>query len=325
MSCFLNFPREIRDMIYAAILTEERPRPTLGEADWLFKYRRVFEPASARRGEYGCAYSLDEVPRTCANFMACNRQVHEEMKDAIFRAKKKGDLAAKLDCIAEDESFHYFTWLGISLVKTSTPNPVDSRPSFFPGWADRLLEKYRQCPQWTSGSGHPSCQSSSTLINELWVDIRIFGDRSGKWFRNTSPPDRTSWALCAAVKRILEKGPDFSRMEETANTVTVEELVLNVVTPPNVPKEKYLSEDYPLDGTKGGLVHPRTVAKELVDVWNKIWSGDEIKGVYYQVLLERVQRVRVCVDGDTYRVRELRLELERGQAERRRIAARVGW
>ena len=198
----------------------------------------------------------------------------------------------------------------------------------FPGWADKLLERYRSSPQWMLGSGcdnNGRDSSSTVVLGQLWVDVRLFGDRSGKWFRSTSPPDRTSWALCAVLKRILEKGPDFTRMEDSTNSVTVEEVVFNVVSPPNVPKERYLPEEFPLDGVKDGLVHPKTVAKELVDVWNKIWSGDEYKGVYYQVLLERIQRVRVCIDEETFRTRELRLELERGQAERRRIAARVGW
>jgi hypothetical protein len=43
------------------------------------------------------------------------------------------------------------------------------------------------------------------------------------------------------------------------------------------------------------------------------------------MLLERILKVRICMDGVLVRERELRLELERGQAERRRIAMRVGW
>jgi hypothetical protein len=105
----------------------------------------------------------------------------------------------------------------------------------------------------------------------------------------------------------------------------VDELVLNIVTPPDVPKGKYLEEDFPTDELRDGLVHPRTVAKELVDVWNRIWAADDYKGSFYQILLERIKRVRICINEETWRVRELRLELERGQAERRRIAARVGW
>lgn len=324
MPQFLDLPRELRDMIYLAIITAERPRPSLGEAQWLFRFRRVIEPQSSHRGEYGCAYSLEPRPSTCANFLQCNRQVHEELSRAIRLAKKKELMSVRLDCIAEDESFHYFTWLGIPLVKT-TWVMKEGRSRLMPEWADRMMEKYLACPHRVLSSGCLACGTPSTLIHQLWVDVRLFGDRSGKWFRNSNPPDRTSWAICAALKRIFDKGPDFSSMKQTANTTMVDELVLNVVTPPNISKEKLLAEDFPADGIKDGLVHPRTVAKELVDVWNKIWAGEDFKSSFYQILIERIKKVRVCVNEETWRVRELRTELERGQAERRRIAARVGW
>lgn len=326
---FLYLPREIRDMIYLFLLTSERPQPGLDEAEWLFKYRRVFD--NMQNGEYGCSYSLARAPKTpCAGILATSRQLNAEMNETIHRVKRKKDFCpdARLDCIAEDESFHYFTWRRISVVKTTTKKPLvlesegSSRMSMFP-WADRLFEKYMS---GLSNEGRDASSSSTAVaLGQLWIDVRLLGDRSGKWFRNSNPPNRTSWALCAALKRILEKGPDFSRKVNSAHTVTVEEVVFNVVPPLNVREEEFLPEGFPTDGMDNGVVHPKTVARELVDVWNKIWSGDEYKGVYYQVLLERIQRVRVCVDGETFRTRELRLELERGQAERRRIAARVGW
>ncbi|KAF2661914.1 hypothetical protein K491DRAFT_686894 [Lophiostoma macrostomum CBS 122681] len=304
-----------------AIITAERPRPSLGDAQWPFQFQRVFEPQSSHRGEYGCAYTHDKPPGTCANFLRCNRQIYHEMGEAIRLAFGKGLVSVRLDCIAEDESFHYFSWLKIPLVKT-TWNTKDAKQSIMPIWADRMMERYshrilsKRCQE---------CQMASTLIHQLWIDVRLFGNRSGKWFRNTSPPDRTSWAICAALKRIFEKGPDFSRLTDSANVIMVDELVLNIVTPPGVPKARYLEEDFPTDGLRDGLVHPQTVAKELVDVWNRIWAADDYKGTFYQILLERIKRVRICINEETWRVRELRLELERGQAERRRIAARVGW
>ncbi|KAF2260727.1 hypothetical protein CC78DRAFT_386782 [Lojkania enalia] len=324
MPQFLDLPRELRDMIYLAVITAECPRPTLGDAQWLFRFRRVFEPESIRWGEYGCAYSQEQRPETCANLLQCNRQIHQELTEAIQFAKTRGCGSVRLDCIAEDESFHYFTWLSIPLVTTSI-NMDGGKSKAIPEWVDRILEKYLTCPHRLLNSGCLGCRSTSTLIHQLWVDVRLFGDRSGKWSRNSSPPERTSWAICAALKRLFDQGPDFSRMTGTRNTTLVDELVLNVVAPPNVPEEKYLAEDFPTDGVRDGMVHPRTVARELVDVWNKIWSADDFKSSFYQSLLERIKRVRVCVNDETWRIRELRLELERGQAERRRIAARGVW
>lgn len=315
MAHLLGLPRELRDMIYMQVILWERARPTLGEAHWLFRFRRIFEPQSSIRGEYGCGYALEGAPSTCANFLRCNRQIYAEMSVAIARARSEGLLAVKLDCIAEDESFHYFTWLAAPLVQTM-PAASEGKSRMVPGWADRIMDRYLSCPHRVL---------STTLIHTLWIDIRLVGDRSAKWLRNSSPPDRTSWAICAALKRIFEKGPDFSNYKDAPNSIAVDELVLNVVPSPYVPEEKYLEEDFPMDGVSSGLVHPRTVARELVDVWNRIWAGDEFKGAFYQVLLGKIKRVRVCVNNKTWRVRELRGELERGQAERRRIAARVGW
>ncbi|KAF2469663.1 uncharacterized protein BDR25DRAFT_304376 [Lindgomyces ingoldianus] len=324
MPQFLDLPREIRDMIYIAIITAERPRPILGEAHWLFRFRKVFESSASSYGEYGCAYALEQKPTTCANFLRCSRQIYAEMSEAIRIARRKGRVSVKLDCVAEDESFHYFTWLAIPFVKTSVS--VDEPKSrIIPGWADRMMEKYLTCPHRMLSSGCLSCPSSTTLIEKLWVDIRLIGDRSAKWIRNNNRPDRTSWAVCAAVKRLLLHGPDFQSIKDSRNTIEVDELILNVVTPSNVPNENYLAEDFPTDMTSDGLVHPRTVAKELVDVWNKIWGAADFRGGFYYILIERIKRVRVCINEETWRVRELRLELERGQAERRRIAARAGW
>lgn len=257
---------------------------------------------------------MDRPPATCANLLQCNRQIYAEMTEAIQLARRKELMSVKLDCIAEDESFHYFTWLGIPLVKT-TRDEGEGKSRIILSWADRMMEKY------LTGRSL-SYQNTSILIHQLWVDIRLFGGRSGKWVRNSNAPDRTSWAICAALKRIFDKGPDFTRMKQTGNTIMVDELVLNVTTPPDIPEEKYLDEDFPIDGMKDGLVHPRTVAKELVHVWYKIWAAEELKGALYQSLLERIKRVRVCVNEETWGIRELRLELERGQAERRRIEAR---
>ncbi|KAF2113274.1 hypothetical protein BDV96DRAFT_648242 [Lophiotrema nucula] len=324
MPYFFDLPRELRDIVYMSVITAECPRPTLGDAQWLFKYKRVFQPESVRWGEYGCAWSQEPVPRTCANFLQTSRQVYDEMIAAIIFARMKGQMTVKLDCIAEDESFHYFTWLSIPLVSTST-TIQEGKSKIMPGWANSIMERYMTCPHRMLSSGCLACQGSSTLIHQLWVDVRLCGDRSRKWVRNNSPPERTSWAICAALKRLFDKGPNFSATKDSASTIEVDELVLNVVTPPNVPREKYLDEKFAIDQVEEGVVHPFTVARELVDVWNQLWSAYDFKSGLYQPLLERIKRVRICVNEETWRVRELKLELERGQAARRRLAARDGY
>jgi hypothetical protein len=323
---FLELPRELRDLVYWEVLLWERPRPTLGEAQWLFRFRRISSPQSSVTGEYGCAYAHSGTPQTCANFMCCNRQINAEMGEVIERARRRGALRAKLNCIAEDESFHYFTWLAVPLVKTmyGLNGSEDERTT---SWMERFLRwRWSVLPTPIAGMAN---RTSTTRLSTLWIDIRIAGDRSAKWLRNTTSPDRTSWAICAALKRLLGSGPDLSNSngEDTTTTaatgtILINELVLNVVPPPGISSSQYLDEYFPSNATGAGVVHPRSVARELVEVWNKIWKGESYKATLYQLLLERIERVMICVDGEVWRVRELKLELERGRAERRRLAAR---
>ncbi|ORY10310.1 hypothetical protein BCR34DRAFT_462390, partial [Clohesyomyces aquaticus] len=278
MPQFMDLPRELRDMIYVEVVTMERPRPTLREAQWLFQYQK-FESPAMHPSEYGCAFSLDQVPSTCANLLRCSRQIFEEMRDAIQSARKHGRLAVKLDCIVEDESYHYFTWLAIPLVKTTT-SVDETKSRILYSWTDRVKEWYLPCPPHVL---------TTVVIEKLWVDVRLFGNRSAKYLLNNDGHERTSWAICAALRRLLLRGADFSNMRGTDKIVEIDELVLNVVTPANTPV-KYLPEDFPPDSLEEGMVHPRTVAKELLDVWNKIWVADGIRGGLYSMLIERIKR-----------------------------------
>ncbi|KAJ4291632.1 hypothetical protein N0V90_009527 [Kalmusia sp. IMI 367209] len=242
---FLELPRELRDMIYDEVILWERSRPTLGEKFMVYdrksRFKKIYEPQSSLRGEYGCAYSLEETPTTCANFLCCNRQINKEMSEAIQRLGRKGLTAAKLDCIAEDESFHYFTWLGVPLVKTTFS--LQERKNGFlsgylPAWAESWMTRNLVCPlrllsPALNASDYMACRSSSTRVSQLWIDIRLAGDRSAKWRRNSTPPDRTGWAVCAVLKRLFEKGPYLASEQNVPaiNAIGVDELVLNVVPP----------------------------------------------------------------------------------------------
>jgi len=330
MASFLQLPRELRDLVYLEVLLWERRLPTLGEAQWLFRFRRISSPQSSIAGEYGCAYAHSGMPRTCANFLCCNRQIYKEMGETAERVERRGGLMVKMDCIAEDESFHYFTWMGAAGVRTTYGLTGRKEEQHMSGWMARLL-------QWQLWGMSPGAgvayRTSLTQLSKLWIDVRIAGDRSSKWLRNTTSPDRTSWAVCAALKRLVENGPDpsdpnpslrptNSATATTTRTIKISELILNVVPPPGIPPSQYLDEDFPPNATGAGVVHPHSVASELVEVWNKIWRGESYKATLYQVLLERIERVVVRVDGEMWRVRELGAELERGRKERRRLAAR---
>lgn len=238
-------------------------------------------------------------------------------------------MIAKLDCIAADESMHAFSWLSLPIV-TNKKHEHEQKHGILPAWAGRILNSPQRMLHLGSKSSSPNPPTSTTTLEHLWIDVRIYGNRTAKWHANPCPPDRTSWAVCAALKRLFD-GDSLMRPINAASTassfsnnITIDELVLNVVSP-RTKTDEWLSEDYPLDAATYGVVHPQTVAKELLDMWNIIWTGEGLKGAHYHVLLERIKRVSVCVDGTTWRVRELGMELKRGQAERRRIALRGVW
>ncbi|KAF2636783.1 hypothetical protein P280DRAFT_140769 [Massarina eburnea CBS 473.64] len=344
MVMFFALPRELRDMIYTEVILYSHPRPLLGHPQWrTFRFRRVEYAQSSVTGEFGCAYSLECTPTTCANLLCCNRQVNREMLEVMRLIKKtdsssdgsndEGDaLAARIDVIAEDESFHYFTFLSVPLVKT-TPVVYDGKSRILPAFINDWMSTYLAWPHRWLCSGTLAAKTSTSRIEKLIIDIRLAGDRTRKWTRNNNQSDRTSWAVCAALKRLMENGPDLSSSStfytpppsslSTAPTtmrtpprITIGHLVLNVVPPPSSSAVKFLPRHAQPNEVREGMVHPQSVASELLDVWAKIWRGTEYKGVLYQSLLEGVDGVEVCVDGASVGIRPLGKELRRGRRGR---------
>ncbi|KZM24894.1 uncharacterized protein EKO05_0010974 [Ascochyta rabiei] len=323
-----GLPRELRDMIYMSVIAWSLPQPRRDDTQ-NHKWRRIRESDSTQSGEYGCSYSTETIPGTCANLLACSRQINLELTEAIERAKRSGLLVAKLNCIADSENTHAFSWLSLPIV-TNRPCEQEEKHSLLPSWADRIFTTPQRMLKLGNRSPIPYLPPLTTTLDNLWIDIRIHGNRTAKWENNQCPPDRTSWAICAALKRFFDGDALMRPINATptpgpsSKNIMIDELILNVVSPWE-PMTMWLPEDYPLDVATYGIVHPRTVAKKLLDMWNIIWTGEGFKGAHYRVLLERLKRVKISVDGETWRVRELGMELKRGQEERKRIAMRGGW
>ncbi|OAL47972.1 hypothetical protein IQ07DRAFT_646169 [Pyrenochaeta sp. DS3sAY3a] len=322
MPQFFELPRELRDMIYMEVITWSRPLPALEDTEKANRWHRPWEPKSGL-GDHGCAFSSKRAPSTCANFLACNKQVYSEMQHTLERARRKGLLTARMDCIARDE-MHYFTWLSIPIVRTAGGPAHASKPAgMLPTWASKYL----------SSSASPSTPPfpATTTIDKLQLDIRVFPPSMTSPRAVESPRDRTSWAICAALHHVFEHDASLIPVRSCPNRIAITEVILNVVSPPSVPVAPKLTTHYlvsphsqaVLEVAKENPAHPEVLARELVDVWNKLWSGDEFKARYYRGLLGGIGRVSVCVEGVVWRVREVGGELERGRAERRRIAARM--
>ncbi|KAF1945058.1 hypothetical protein EJ02DRAFT_397151 [Clathrospora elynae] len=329
MTQFLGLPRELRDMIYLEVLISSRSLPTLKDTKSISGWCRPWEPKSGL-GDHGCAFSSKRAPNTCANFLACNKQVNKEMLDTISRVRPKGQLAARMDCIAVDE-MHYFTWLSIPIVRhtrTSHEANKNTLTRVIPTWATKILTATDRV--LGSATGGALYQTSTIVIEQLRIDIRLFEPTSSKTTAFETPRDRTSWAICAALKHVFEHDPDIIPTRDCRNDITIDEVILNVVPydgapeafahhPPTDP-DLYMPPTEDMEATPNPT---ETAVNELVDVWNKLWAAEEFKARYYCTLLEKIKKVRICVDGKTFRVRDLGVELERGQAERRRIEMRM--
>lgn len=311
----LQVPRELRDMILMALITLERPRPILQDATTSPNYH-----GNDEEKQLGCSFFCEEPSSTCANILAVNRQLNYEMGQAIDRARRDGLLVARMDCIVSGSNY-YFTWLSLPLVHNTFSNPRKGHS----GWGTSVPK----IAKLLASSQH---RQQITRIEQLQIDMRLFTEdfnRSGQ--PPTSYDPSPSWAICAALRNICEHRGDVLAKSHQSPSVMIDTLVLNVISSHSgsgeapAPISSTNSSVEVSETDEQDMEYARVVAHELVDVWTKLWSGLESKGRMYCKLLGRIQRVRVCMEGVVIRERELRLELDRGQEERRRIAQRVGW
>ncbi|KAL8646968.1 MAG: hypothetical protein Q9210_005831 [Variospora velana] len=83
---------------------------------------------------------------------------------------------------------------------------------------------------------------STTKIPRLDVDFRLFGDVEGKEttlkIGDGGPPILT-WGLFTLIERFLQRGPDFLAPRKQGRDLWIEELSVNVLTPPSPPPGGY--------------------------------------------------------------------------------------
>jgi hypothetical protein len=319
---FFALPRELRDMIYIFLITSSNalpdPESTHDRHAWQLNN--------------GAWFSRALPPRTsCASMLATNRQVHEELMHAIERARQAGLLVAKLDCIVKDrcEDGLWFTWLLIPLIsrkmrKERKPEEKKRLVVNLKNWGSNVPVVGRLFPSLQLRKGPESAvqESPRVSIERLQIDIRMFEIRAVASPSQRDEGSRIQWAICSALKRICQHKHEVWNIEGWPKAVTIDTLILNVVSAAPV---KLVPKDSANSAMELEKDNAQLLARDLIDVWNTIWSNSHRQSQHLTVLLERIKRVKVCVDEALIGERELRLELERGQAERRRIAMRVGW
>jgi hypothetical protein len=301
MPMFLQLPRELRDLIYTALITSSRPSQHVELA-----LEHTLSFPSIRGGhDHGCYFLNPTPPPTCANFLATNRQINEELGQCIARVRQMGRLVARIDCVGDGKGDRWhFMWCEVPVVRTTTKCETGHCGS----WKARILNLCRA----VLGANHGKdveYTGTVTCIETLQIDVR-YAYEEGKFRRRES---LLRWAVCAALTQVLRV--DREKEEQAGSfcsrvVVTIGTLVLNVVKPAR-------------EDAACGDADSQVIASDLVHVWNELWAG-EWDAVYCRALLKGIERVRVCIDGVCVRERELKLELERGRKEMKRIALRNG-
>lgn len=305
---FFALPRELRDLIYSSLITSTLLVP----APESTHDRHVWQ---LHNGAY---FSRAPPPRiSCAAMLATNRQVHSELSQAFDRARRAGVLAAKLDCIVKEAyaGGPWFTWLSIPLVNRKVENVgLTSKKSSVvnvKSWGSTVpvVGRLLQSLALRTAREEIVDQEPCVSMEKLRIDIRLFDTVAQR-------KEDVSWAICSALRRICQHGKEVGGNEGWPESLTIDTLVLNVIS-------------LPMQKESANKVEPerdiaRLLAHDLINMWNTLWSRSHAQSRHYTILLERIKRVKFCVEGVLIRERELRLELERGRAERGRIAMRIG-
>ncbi|USP73468.1 hypothetical protein yc1106_00742 [Curvularia clavata] len=333
MMQFLELPRELRDMIYKEILMPSERLPSRQDTQSASKWYLISQPHQTIAGSR-IFISSREVPSTCANILASNRQINEEMTQIVERARETGQLATRMDCFVQSNA-HYFTWLALPCVKPTKPGALEQQEEGKQSWMSMIIDSWSWIASVFSGTAYTakgnsrgklfstSLDPSYATIERLWMDIR-----SCESSASHVEESQTSWAVCAALKHLFDNGPDMTRRNRRVDCV--DEVILNIVPLPDGASSSYPgheSDEDTLFVPESHETATNLLRNELVEVWDKIWSstdanGNDIKAMLYRTLLGKIKRVRICVDGVTFRTRGLAVELERGRAEMRRIQMR---
>jgi hypothetical protein len=316
MPQLFDLPFELRELIYMALITWEHPRPQLEEATATKNYHHGIRP---RWFGIGSDAVLQRPTSTCASILGATRQLNQEMTQTIDRARRRGQLVARIDCTLNG-GFHQFTWLSLPLVKSKRwTTREEVVPSWIPDLAilGKLLAALHR---------HTLVLRATTVIEHLHIDVRLSQADLEKERRTRLQGRRVGTAIFAALTKVCDFQKQVQQPAKWQNSVTIDCLTLNVVSPARI-VAPIAAANAALPETdcsrEAGL---QIVARELVDVWTQLWAGDEWSAqLYCQSLLECIKRVRVYIDGALVRERVLMLELERGRAERKRIAQRAGW
>lgn len=295
-----NFPLlklipEIRDQVYEFVLNSSILAPHHPFENASNKLRPVLDSTLE-----GCALypTWRNLPNPSANLLATNRQVHDEVLGQISRLKRSKHFREQtsryeLDILFGDNESIYPTWLFVPMLASEAPHV--------------LQINIRDTGNWLPSASRP-----------------------GGWRGSNDCPPSILWGFFTIVKQFLLHGPaletdeyvdaitEFAKDDAGNGRMTcqgilkLDTLVINIQTPSETEmKGKYfrsqgtqslLSQDPP------GVTHPETLVRVLCR-----YLSDKIRGtnkaLYWKMVYDRVDSIKVCYDGDQWgslNVREMR-------------------
>lgn len=280
MSLLLRLPRELRDQIYSYVVLAEKTRPDLKESfDQLVNPRMSQNDSASRRTftDGTVLYLPQHDLNTSMSLLQVSRQIHAEVLEVLSRIEAS-PLTCSLDIIILDEMLLLPTWLSVPSHRTS----VDTVKVTF-----RIAGSFRRKGRHDKDGPYDRFPGLGGFNG---------GDGGGPYMK---------YQLYEILNRFIRDGPAGKvRDEEMSKHVTAKCIRINVLTPEEVPKEKFVG---PLSGPRvwrrgrdvqGGVLDPHFLADF---VWNQLGAllRSEYRDFfqYGKILFEHVDEIVLCKDG----------------------------
>lgn len=269
MPKFLDLSRELRDIIYTAVLGSELSPPSSPAESGDRKRTSGRGGLDEEAFEYCNMYSLQPVPVSSSALLRTNRQIHTELAEIISRVKKSKTLRYKLDCLMLDERLIYPTWLSVPALSSSVASvEVDFR-------------LFGDCngkrSGWAGGDGAPS-----VIIWSLFALLKRFLLRGPDFL---SPP---------------KPGRKIKIGVLVLNVITPSPLSAKGFIPREVPSHQRLHR-----GRRKGMIDPEVVPGEMESHMGYLLDGSKDMAPYAGIVYNRVRIIRFCLDGDERKVWDL--------------------
>ncbi|KAL8660179.1 MAG: hypothetical protein Q9202_006775 [Teloschistes flavicans] len=254
---FLLLSRELRDKIYDDLLTSSRVLPSWPEdrGHWRSPSEddaRVFED---------CRYAVEGLQNDTAALQRSCHQVHEEVRTAIARLDRLGQLPFRLDLMMVDETTLYPTWLSFPARLSQIPKlNVDVRI---------LGDVAGKRSGWTPGCGGPPI-----MVWCLYYLLKRFLLRG---------PDFLSSVKSVTIPYVQEL---------VINVVTP-----SPVPPEGFLTED--NDDWTFRAQRRkGLMHPEVLLSLMMHHMQHLLCRSRYTAKYASIVFARIERITFSRDGD---------------------------